>query len=68
MGSDRVADFQPGVDRLLLRGLGVASFAQFSAAASDGAEGVTIDLGNGQRLLLQGVSEAKLGAADVLFG
>jgi serralysin len=66
-GSDRVLDFQPGTDRLLLRGLGATSFAQLLAAASDGAEGLVIDLGGGQRLLLQGVLEAKLGAADVLF-
>ena len=52
----------------LLRGLGVASFAQFLALAADGGEGAVVDFGNGQRLLLQGVPEAKLGAADVLFG
>jgi Ca2+-binding RTX toxin-like protein len=68
MGFDRVMDFQPGTDRLLLRGPGVASFAQLLAATTDGSEGAVIELGNGQRLLLQGVSEAKLGAADVLFG
>ena len=68
MGSDRVVDFQPGVDRLLLRGLGVASFAQLMAAAADGSEGAVIEFGDGQRLLLQGVSEARLGASDVLFG
>jgi serralysin len=68
MGFDRVVDFQPGTDRLQLRGLGVASFAQLMAATADGNEGAVIELGNGQRLLLQGVSEARLGAADVLFG
>jgi Ca2+-binding RTX toxin-like protein len=68
MGFDRIADFQPGTDRLLLRGLGAASFAQLTAAAADGSEGAVIDFSNGQRLLLQGVSEARLGAADVLFG
>ncbi|GAA0589963.1 hypothetical protein GCM10009416_30630 [Craurococcus roseus] len=68
MGSDRIADFEPGADRLLLRGLGVSGFAQFLAAAADGAGGASIDFGGGQRLLLEGVSEARLGAADLLFG
>jgi Ca2+-binding RTX toxin-like protein len=68
MGFDRVADFQPGADRLVLRGFGVSSTAGLLAAAADGAEGVVIDFGGGQRLLLQGVAEARLGAADVLFG
>ncbi len=68
MGSDRIADFQPGADRLLLRGLGVASFARFLDATADGAGGAVVELGGGQRLLLQGVPEARLGAADVLFG
>ncbi len=61
-------DFQPGTDRLLLRGLGVADFTRFAATAVDAGEGAVIDFGNGQRLLLVGVAEAKLGAADVLFG
>ncbi len=68
MGRDRIADFQPGIDRLLLRGLGVASFAQLLAATADGGEGAVIEFGDGQRLVLQGVSEARLGAADALFG
>jgi len=68
MGFDIIVDFKPGTDRLLLRGLGVSSFAQLAAATADGSEGAVIDLGNGQRLLLQGIAEARLGAADVLFG
>jgi len=68
MGHDRVVDFQPGTDRLLLRGLGVADFSRFAALATDGGEGVAIDFGGGQRLLLQGLLEARLGAADLLFG
>ena len=68
MGFDRVLDFQPGADRLWLRGLGVASFSQPLAAAADGGEGVVVEFGDGQRLLLQGVAATELGAADVLFG
>jgi Ca2+-binding RTX toxin-like protein len=68
MGHERIVDFQPGADRLLLRGLGVASFTRLLDATTDGGEGAVIELGNGQRLLLQGVSEARLGAADVLLG
>lgn len=68
MGQDRIADFQPGTDRLLLRGFGVADFSRFAALTVDGGEGALIELGGGQRLLLQGVLEARLSAADVLFG
>ncbi len=68
MGRDLVTDFQPGVDRLLLRGLGVSGFALLLDATADGGEGAVIDFGGGQRLLLQGVTEARLGAVDVLFG
>ena len=58
----------PATDRLLLRGLGVADFAQLLAVAADGSEGVLIDFGGGQRLLLEGTSAAELRAEDVLFG
>jgi serralysin len=68
MGFDRILDFEPGVDRLLLRGLGVADFAHLLAATADGSEGAAIDFGGGQRLLLQGVAEARLAASDILFG
>jgi serralysin len=68
MGLDRIADFLPGTDRLQLRGLGVADFAQLLAVAVDGSEGVLIDFGNGQRLLLEGASAVDLRAEDVLFG
>jgi Ca2+-binding RTX toxin-like protein len=68
MGFDRIMDFQPGTDRLLLRGFAVASLAQFFAAATDGSEGAVVDFGGGQRLLLEGVAEDRLGAADLLFG
>jgi Ca2+-binding RTX toxin-like protein len=68
MDMDSIADFRPGTDRLLLRGLGVADFAQFLAAAIDGSGGATLDFGGGQRLLLQGLSVAQLRAEDVLFG
>ena len=67
MGLDRIADFLPGTDRLLLRGLGVADFAQLLAVALDGSEGVLIDFGGGQRLLLEGTSASDLRAEDVLF-
>ena len=68
MGFDRIADFLPGTDWLLLRGLGVADLAQLLAIAVDGSEGVLIDFGSGQRLLLEGTSAADLRAEDVLFG
>jgi Ca2+-binding RTX toxin-like protein len=68
MGVDRIVDFLPGTDRLLLRGLDVANLAQLLALAVDGSEGVTIDFGGGQRLLLEGTSAAELRGGDVLFG
>ena len=68
MGFDRVADFEPGVDRLLLRGLGVSDAVGVVALAVGVPGGALIDFGGGQRLLLGGVSAARLGAADLLFG
>ena len=71
-GTDRIADFAPGLDRLYLaQGLnglefdGGSIFAVFSQRlAADGAGGTIIDLGAGNAVILEGVEPATLTAAD----
>ena len=67
-GADLVADFTPGLDHVLLLGLGFASFAQVLAATIDYAGTAAIDLGQGDSVVLGGVAKAALAAGDFLFG
>lgn len=57
-GTDRIEDFSPGFDRLLLPG-----FAPIAPRAL--AEGLWIDLGRGDGVLLAGVTA--LGAGDIVW-
>lgn len=66
-GADGIGDFTPGVDRISLAGLGIAGFDGLSARMSAVDGGVSIDLGQGDSLLLYGVSLAQLTASDFLF-
>lgn len=71
-GTDRIADFAPGIDRLFLaQGLngldfdGGSIFAVFSQRlAADGNGGTIIDLGAGNAVILEGVQPGALTAAD----
>jgi hypothetical protein len=65
-----IADFQGGAgagDVIELRGMGFGSFADVKAAAFQAADGVHIDLHNGDALVLSGVTLAALNTDDFLF-
>ncbi|HEX2136057.1 MAG TPA: CAP domain-containing protein [Microvirga sp.] len=69
-GSDRIADFQDGLDLIDLRGTGL-SFAELSIAARDAdrdgrADDVLIRA-NGQAIVLIDEHRAAIGASDFLF-
>jgi serralysin len=63
-GFDRIEDFTPGQDDLVLPGFGSA--AAVLAAARATADGVAIDFGNGDGVLLLGLTLARLSAADIV--
>lgn len=67
MGLDTVADFAAGVDRLDLRGVGIASLAAAQAAATAQGADLRFDFGGGNVMLLLGVSEASLATRDFIF-
>ncbi|WP_374446238.1 Ig-like domain-containing protein [Stella sp.] len=74
-GSDRVSDFDPAADLLLidldaggiLNGIAIASAADLLARATDTADGVYVDLGGGHGFLLAGVTRSSLSADDFLL-
>jgi serralysin len=66
-GADVIADFEVGVDKIRLYGLGFTSFAQVQSAFTQvGADGA-IHFGNGEFVVLQHVSLNSLTAADFIF-
>lgn len=69
LGNDRITDFTPGTDKLLMIRPTV-DFAQVMVATSDTAEGALIDTdlaGNGGSVLLEGVTVAELSESDFIF-
>jgi Ca2+-binding RTX toxin-like protein len=68
-GSDRVTDFEVGIDRLDLSGATnqISSYAQLSAAATASGGDVIIDLGGGDFVTLEGITFAELSSIDVVF-
>ncbi|MBV1901346.1 MAG: hypothetical protein KUG56_06700 [Kordiimonadaceae bacterium] len=68
-GTDTVTDFNTTEDVLDLSAAstGFASFADVQAAASEGINGVLLDLGGGHKVLLEGVDLASLASADFIF-
>jgi len=67
-GFDRIEDFTPGQDQLLLIGFG-ATVPGVRAGAMAVAGGTRIDLGAGDGVLLAGLAPAQIGLSDlVLFG
>jgi Ca2+-binding RTX toxin-like protein len=66
-GLDVVADFEPGMDRILLQGFGFANFQALMAATRDEAGGVILDLAAGDSVLLAGVAKAALASGDFVF-
>ncbi len=69
-GADTITDFAGGAgtsDVIELKGMGFTSFADVRASAFQAADGVHIDLHNGDSLVLTGVALASLNADDFLF-
>ncbi len=67
-GDDVIGDFAVGVDKLQLLGLGITSFSQLLGNAVQVAGDTGFDLGQGETVILLGVTLAQLTAADFLFG
>ncbi len=65
---DVIGDFAVGVDKLQLLGVGITSFAQVQRNAVEVAGNTAIDLGDGELVVLLGVTRAQLSAGDFLFG
>ncbi len=66
-GEDVISDFTPGEDRILLTGLGIASFAELQPLLAQEGASTAIDLGDGDVILVTGVAVADLAATDFLF-
>jgi serralysin len=65
-GFDRIEDFAPGFDRLVLTGF-AGTAAEVLAGAVAQAGGTRIDLGGGDGLFLAGIAKASLTAADLVL-
>ena len=66
-GQDLVGDFTAGTDRIVLKGLGLAGFADVAAHMTEVNGSTVIDLGEGDGIRLNGVANAALTAADFLY-
>jgi Ca2+-binding RTX toxin-like protein len=66
-GGDLIGDFTPGTDRIDIAGIGYSSFAQVQARMVQNGGSTAIDLGQGDFVVLVGVSLASLGAADIIL-
>lgn len=65
---DVIGDFQPGVDKISLVGLGFSSYAQLQPNIFEVAGTTGINLGSGDLIVINGVTNAALSAGDFLFG
>jgi Ca2+-binding RTX toxin-like protein len=66
-GVDTITDFTSGTDRIELRSTGIRSFEELLAATRQVGADLVIDLGEGERGILQNVQKAALAAGDFLF-
>lgn len=67
-GRDTITDFSiNGGDRIDLRAIGIDSYAEFRAAATNVNGNVVVDLGNGNQLTLNGVTEQAFTGNDFIF-
>ncbi len=66
-GFDRIEDFTPGADHLVLTGFGLADATAALALATEAPAGVTIDLSGGDGVLLAGLRLNALGAGDLVI-
>ena len=65
-GTDIIADFMPGTDRLDLRDYGFKTTAALISRMTQVGTDISVDLGGGDSLMLMGVKVTSLGAADLL--
>ncbi len=65
-GIDRIEDFEPGADRLILTGFGLSA-AELLVRTVAQAGGSFVDLGGGDGLLLVGIEPAQLLARDLIL-
>jgi len=66
-GGDLIGDFTPGTDRIDIAGIGYGSFAQVQARMVQNGGSTAIDLGQGDFVVLVGVTLASLGAVDIIL-
>ena len=67
-GGDVIGDFEAGVDKIDLTGLGFTSYAQLTANFVEVAGTTAINLGQGDFIVLNGLSNSMLSAVDFLLG
>jgi Ca2+-binding RTX toxin-like protein len=67
-GGDVIGDFEAGVDKIRLVGLGVANFAQVQALFVENGGNTGILFGQGDLVVINGVTNAQLSAVDFIFG
>ena len=67
-GGDAIGDFTPGTDHIRLIGLALATVGEVLAATTQSGDSAAIDLGQGDVIVLNGVTKAALTAGDFLFG
>jgi Ca2+-binding RTX toxin-like protein len=65
-GTDIIADFMPGTDRLDVRDYGFKTTAALISRMTQVGTDISVDLGGGDSLMLMGVKVTSLGAADLL--
>ncbi|QJE73268.1 hypothetical protein HHL28_09350 [Aerophototrophica crusticola] len=59
-GADRIFNFEAGIDKLDLRGYGVDSLSDSGIKVSQGSSGAVLDMGDGNRVVLNGVKTVDL--------
>ena len=67
-GGDVIGDFQPGVDKIELVGLGFSTYAQVQAAFVENGGTSAINLGQGDLVVINGITNAQLTANNFIFG
>lgn len=67
-GGDVIGDFEVGVDKIVLTGIGFADFDAVKAAFVENGGTTAIDLGLGDLVVVFGVANAMLSASDFILG
>ena len=66
-GYDRILDFENGTDRIDLSDFGFSGMGDINPIAADVSSGVRLNFGDGNVLLIEGISESQLDAGDFIF-